>query len=69
MFPAKAGTQTFSLKGKFNQGPRQSTGLLRYARNDAVERAVGVIPLTQPSPPEGGEGLPALALSLWERVG
>ncbi|MEY3260127.1 MAG: hypothetical protein RIT46_956, partial [Pseudomonadota bacterium] len=26
-------------------------------------------PLTQPSPPEGGEGLSVLALSLWEGVG
>ena len=26
-------------------------------------------PLSQPSPPQGGEGLSVLALSLWERVG
>ena len=35
------------------------------------ERAEGRVddPLTPPSPPEGGEGLSVLALSLWERVG
>jgi hypothetical protein len=51
--------------------PRQSPRLLRCARNDAGRDAGRIVddPLTQPSPPEGGEGLSALALSLWERVG
>jgi hypothetical protein len=46
--------RTEATQGIIPSGPRQSPGLLRCARNDAAEG--GVAPLTQPPPPEGGEG-------------
>ena len=41
-----------ATQGIITSGPRQSPGLLRCARNDAV-RIVEEHPLTQPSPPRG----------------
>ncbi len=43
-------------------------GLRGEDQGGVVQRSVDD-PLTQPSPPEGGEGFIVLALSLWERVG
>ena len=47
-FPAKAGTQTLSLRRKTARWLPAFVGALEIAGDD---------PLTQPSPPEGGEGL------------
>ena len=59
-FPAKAGTQTLSLRRKTARWLPAFVGAVEIVEED---------PLTQPSPPEGGEGFIVLALSLWERVG
>ncbi len=47
VFPAKAGTLNLSLR-------RSSTRWIPAFAGNAVERVW--MPLTQPSPPEGGEG-------------
>gem|GEM_PF-3400611 len=62
VFPAKAETQTLS-HGLFIRGASSSFDGLRMRMN-------GRCMTPSPHPlPLGGEGLSALALSLWERVG
>jgi hypothetical protein len=65
VFPAKAGTQTLSLR-RIVRGTSSSFDVLRMRMNGW---GVDVTPSPNPLPLKGARAYPLLALSLRERVG